>query len=457
MAVAASPGRRPPAPALIGAGLVAVAGLTLLLPSTAGYDPWAWLVWGREVAALDLDTTAGPAWKPLPVLITTLLAPLGDAAPGAWLVVARAGALAAVVLAGLLARRLAGGGRAGVLAAAAAAAVLVCVSGFARGAWLGFSEGLLVAALLGAMWLHLAGRRGPATAALVAAALLRPEAWLLAVAYGAWWAWRRHGRRGLVLAAAGALVVLACWLLPDLWGSGDLGRSGARARVAEPGQPALAGRPVLASLGGLAAMASWPVLLLAAAASVRVRRARPLALLGAGWAVVVALMAEAGFSGEQRYHMPAAAAAAVLAGVGVGAGARRLAARAGRAPVAAAAGALGAAALVLIAPAGRALAGDLAYDARLHGDLARAVAAAGGGERVRACGPLAAGRARFPVLAWHVGAPISAVSLVPRPGGVVFRSRLRAALDPAPVVRPGTPLVARAGTWEVYAACAPGR
>ena len=35
------------------------------------YDPWAWIIWGREVAHLDLVTTTGPSWKPLPVIFTT--------------------------------------------------------------------------------------------------------------------------------------------------------------------------------------------------------------------------------------------------------------------------------------------------------------------------------------------------------------------------------------------------
>ena len=52
-------------------------GRVAALPATLAYDAWAWLVWGREVGHLDLDTTGGPSWKPLPVLPTTVLAPLG--------------------------------------------------------------------------------------------------------------------------------------------------------------------------------------------------------------------------------------------------------------------------------------------------------------------------------------------------------------------------------------------
>src|SRR5262245_770793 len=104
----------------VGAACVAAAALTLLAPWAPTYDPWAWLSWGREVGSLDLDTTAGPAWKPLPVLVTSALAPFGDAAPALWLVLARAGGFFAVVLACKLAARLVGG-RSGWFAGATAA------------------------------------------------------------------------------------------------------------------------------------------------------------------------------------------------------------------------------------------------------------------------------------------------------------------------------------------------
>ena len=84
---------------LIG-GCLVLAALSLLLPSEPSYDPSAWLVWGRELAHFQLDTTGGPSWKPLPVAFTTLVAPLGELdrglPPALWLVVARAGALLAL-------------------------------------------------------------------------------------------------------------------------------------------------------------------------------------------------------------------------------------------------------------------------------------------------------------------------------------------------------------------------
>src|SRR5688500_17672941 len=88
--------RARPFTVVVGASF-ALAALSLLLPSTPSYDPWAWLIWGRELASGSLDTTAGPAWKPLPVLVTALLAPF-DAAPELWLLLARAAGVAAVLL-----------------------------------------------------------------------------------------------------------------------------------------------------------------------------------------------------------------------------------------------------------------------------------------------------------------------------------------------------------------------
>src|SRR5919108_2984867 len=103
----------------LAAACLALAALTLLLPWALAFDPWAWLVWGREVTRLELDTAGGPSWKPLPVVATTILSLAGGAAPALWLVVARAGGLLAIAGAAALAGRLAG-----TVAAAAAAAAM---------------------------------------------------------------------------------------------------------------------------------------------------------------------------------------------------------------------------------------------------------------------------------------------------------------------------------------------
>src|SRR4051794_5767044 len=51
---------------------VALAALSLIAPSQPTYDPWSWILWGREIAHGELSTTFGPSWKPLPVALTTL-------------------------------------------------------------------------------------------------------------------------------------------------------------------------------------------------------------------------------------------------------------------------------------------------------------------------------------------------------------------------------------------------
>lgn len=403
-------------------GMLVAAAASLLLPWAPGYDPLAWLVWGREAAALELDTTSGPAWKPLPVLATTLLAPAGEAAAALWVVLARAGALAALAAAGLLAARLAPA-RLRALAAAAAAVTLLLADGFLQGSALGYSEGLLVALALVAAERHLAGRPGQALALAGGAALLRPETWPFLALYGGWAFARRPGLRPLVVGLA--VAVPALWLGPELWGSGDLLRSSERARIPNPGAPALAERPFLATLGVFAGLLP------------------PLAL--------VAGMSELGYSGEARYLLPAAGPVAVLAGAGL---ARTLAAVPGPAPLAAAGGAaVLVLSLALAVPDVRRTAATLEHAAALHRDLGLAVEDAGGAERLLGCGPPYAGRYRFPAVAWRLGVPISRVALKPSSPGVVLRSRLTVASPADPDPPAGFALLADGGEWDVLASC----
>src|SRR3954466_12510810 len=122
---------------------LAVLGLTalsFLLPAAPTYDPWAWIIWGREIMHLDLDTVSGPSWKPLPVLFTAPFSLLGDSlAPSLWLLVARAGSLGALLVTFRLGARL-GGIAGGVLSAL----FLLCSPWLVRNALLGNSEGLLI-------------------------------------------------------------------------------------------------------------------------------------------------------------------------------------------------------------------------------------------------------------------------------------------------------------------------
>ena len=208
----------------IGAACVALAALSLLLPSAPTYDPMAWLIWGREIAHLGLSTTDGPSWKPLPVAFTTLFAPTGSAAPWLWLVVARSGGLIALAMSYRVAARLAGRA-AGLIAAAG----LALSHEWMRDSWLGNSEGVLLALLLLAVDRHLSERPRQALVLGFLAGLLRPEAWPFLGLYGLWlWVRRPALRRlGLVLAA----LTFVLWFVPEEIGSGDLLRASARARM----------------------------------------------------------------------------------------------------------------------------------------------------------------------------------------------------------------------------------
>ena len=245
-----------------------LAALSLLLPWALAFDPWSWLVWGREAGRFELDTAGGPSWKPLPVVATTLLALAGGAAPALWLILARAGGLLAVAGAAVLAGRLAGG------AAAATAAVAMALSEW----WLfntalGNSEGLLAAAALWAVVAQLAGRHRVALALVLGAALLRPEAWPFLGGY-ALWLWRT-GREPPGVLALALLPVPLLWFGPDVLGAGGaLGASSAARGTASPQSAVYADFPALEVLRDFAELLTIPALLAAAAGAALGGRSR---------------------------------------------------------------------------------------------------------------------------------------------------------------------------------------
>jgi hypothetical protein len=442
-------------------GCLALAALSLLLPSAPTYDPWAWLVWGREVVHLDLSTVGGPSWKPLPVLFTAPFSLFGGAAPDLWLVVSRAGALLAIAMAFRLARRLASPGNWGFAAGLAAAAALVTSTGFIRSMWPGYSEGLLIAFLLWAVESHLDGHRRRALVLGVIAALLRPESWLFVGAYGLWLAWRAPATRRLV-AACGA-AVLALWFLPELWGSGHLLRAAERANNPDPQSPAYAAHPAQEVVKEFGLALTWPLFALAGVAFgyALVRRGRDrdlpaLALAGGGvaWLALVAVMTEAGYSGNPRYLMPVTAVTCVLAGVGL---ARTLdlvpsPRRALVRGVIAVAVVAAVAAVIVDRPRVDAVTDGLRSDADLNHQLATVVARAGGPKAVLACGHPITGAYQVPALAWDLHVHTIRIGLGAPPPAVVFRADRSVRMPPVPR-QPPYHTIATAGRWQVYGAC----
>jgi hypothetical protein len=429
---------------------LALAGASLLLPSEPSYDPWAWLVWGRELAHGGLDTTGGPSWKPLPVAFTTVVARLEGLdqglPPALWMVVARAGALLALAMAFRLASRLAGGGIPGAVGGAVAAVALCLMPDWFQFVAHGSEAPLAVALMLWAIERHLDHRPGHVVVLGTLACLLRPELFPFLALY--WlWAWRTApGLRPLL---AGVLVLLPlAWIVPEWISAGNPLDGGKQARsepvwsLSHAEQPWLralervhnhAGLAVellaLVAVGGAIARRRWAVLVLAAAAVAEVG--------------VYLAMTEAGFSGNPRYVLPALTIASVLAGVGaaglVEGGAnlagrllrprRAIFSRAG--PVPSLAGGLAGLALVVVVgvPFVDKRARELRSEARqvgvrmdVHSDLARAVDEVGGPGSIAAFGTATANRALHSRLAWELGVPLDDVESV-TDHRVIFRSR----------------------------------
>ena len=286
-------GHPPHGVAVTVAACLAVAAASLVLPHEPVYDAWAWLVWGRELAGLEVDVSSGPSWKPLPVLLTALLSPAGDAAPALWLVLVRSAWLFGLVLAGALAYRLSADlPRPARIAGAAFAALSLLLLADAFTAWTrqgaaGMSEPLLVALVLGAIATALHGRARATLALGLLAALIRPEAWPLLVAFGLW-SWRAEPTLRPWLAAA-AVALPALWLGPELLSSGGAANAGERA-LRGGGEPLHELFEVFERVAVMPLLAVWPLAALAVAQP-RARAPRMLAAGAAGWIAVVVVLA----------------------------------------------------------------------------------------------------------------------------------------------------------------------
>jgi hypothetical protein len=499
----------------MGAAALIVASLSLLIPSTPSYDPWSWLVWGREVAHVNLQTTGGPTWKPLPVIFTTIFSLFGKAAPDLWLVVARAGALMAVGMVFKMCVRLTRQlavfddeeaprswiGPA-VLAGLVATFGLTFAGGFITSSALGYSEGLMTALVLIAVDRHLDGKHRQAFAVGFAAALDRPEIWLFWGPYGLWLFWKDPGARKLVIALFALIPVL--WFLPEYWGSGHFFRGVTRAHTPRSNSAAFANCPFctefakhawptvpsrtkgVAILAGLIAAAGlWRAYRAGGRAALSTPRRQAMAgiaiaaALGFGWWVVISVMTQIGFSGNDRYLILGAALVEIAGGVGFGWAAIELAralprwlgaARgrlAGSIGTWAVAGAIGACFLLLPSWIGglvhlRKIHKALVYQAHLRTDLAKAVAAAGGPSRVLRCGSVMTEGFQVPLVAWALGVhtlQIQAPPTGPPPPApnVIFRTRAQSNATPLPQLSDWPNVhfqrVAHVRTFSVYSNC----
>lgn len=465
---------------LVVAVCAAISLASLAVPATLAFDPWAWLVWGREIGRWTLDTVGGPSWKPLPVAATTVLAPLGSLAAPAYLVVARTGALLGVVVVARLAGRLGGP----VAAVLAAALLWLTPDGDPRflrlvleGHEAPWSAALAVAALVAL----LDRRPGWALTATWLLSLLRPEAWPFLLALVAWswapivapdlvrraridgmWSMRARGTvRWLGVAALVSIPLL--WFVPDWIGSGSPFHGAGTAQVLadEP----LGGRLVdsLATLAGSVPAPVWPL----AAVAVGLARCRgdriPVALAAAALAwsgLVVGMAAVAGYAALSRFFLPGAAVVVALGAAGTVELVRIVRAAEDRRVLVAALG-IGLVAIGLLVPRSVGLvdvADEVVERGRLEDDLDRTIEDAGGAAALRGCGAgvVTGGTLLRSAVAWKLALPLSDVVLrVPdRPAVLLLESPRAIELARA---RPGTVELAAGERWTAFAMrCEPG-
>jgi len=305
-------------------GLLVVSLLILLWAKTRpGFDPYGWLVWGRQTVAGNLDTNAAPSWKPLPYLFTAPYGLFGHYQLWLWMVTSLAVSLAGAVFAGRIAFRLTphdpDRGYAAWVAAGFAGAGYFGISSYWHYMLSAQSDPMIVALCLAAIDCHLHGRYRWAWVLGGLAALGRPEVWLFLGVYSLW-AWLRVKSMRWLIVVGIVLLVLLWFGIPALTSrspfvaaSNALG-SGRRLRSDR----------VFGTIGRFLDLNPTVMELTALLAVViaLIRRDRVTLALAAGvcaWVVVEIAFALHGWPGLGRYMFEPAGVLIALAGVGVGA------------------------------------------------------------------------------------------------------------------------------------------
>ncbi|HXD58090.1 MAG TPA: hypothetical protein VN606_09230 [Thermoleophilaceae bacterium] len=305
-----------PAVAVAG-GCLALAALSLLLSWRPTYDPWAWLVFGREVSDphLGFSTLAHTGWKPLAVLFTAPFGLFGSAAPFLWMIVPRAAGLASLALAYRLGSR-----SAGVVAGVVAAVALALSADWLRYMAGANIEPIAVACLLGAIELHLNGRRKWSFVLVTLVGLARPEIWPVVGLY-ALYLW--FSERSWWPLLVGIPVMLGLWILPDWAGSSELFHTFHSATISGEPTDILDSKFPAATLFrrslGILVAPVWIAALVGAVVAWRTRERTAVAVLAVAlaWSVVTIGGEAIGYPAVPRYLVEPAALCCVLAGIGV--------------------------------------------------------------------------------------------------------------------------------------------
>lgn len=312
----------------VGAGILLLSlGIVLWARTRPGFDPYGWLVWGRQTLKLALDTNAAPSWKPLPYLFTVPYALARHYQVYLWMTTAVAVSLSGLVFAGRIAYRLVAGDgaaaadararRAAWVAAGVAAVGLLLIDRYPHYIFTAQSDPMIVALCVGAIDMQLSRHYRWAFAMWWLASLGRPEVWPFLALY-ALWAWRTvPSMRRIII--GGGILLLALWFgipgitsrSPFVAGTNAIGSGRApHDKVTGTLDRFTALEPVTVSILALLAVA-WAVW----------RRHRTVLLLAGGvvlWVTVEVAFALHGWPALPRYMFEAAAAVAVLAGIAIG-------------------------------------------------------------------------------------------------------------------------------------------
>jgi hypothetical protein len=451
----------------------------VVLPTVPSYDPWSWVVWGREVTDphLSFIVNGGPSWKPLPMIFTTIYGLFGGAAPTLWVITARIGGLLGLWGTWRLTNRLVGGGWLGACAGVLAAAGIV-LTGLLDQDWYyyflhGTSEVVLIGATVWAVDRLLDGHHTQAYLLACAAGLIRPEWWPFIGLYAIWLWFREPSFRSpwmRLLLIAGLVAQPFGWFVPP-W--------------ITTGQPFLAaqhaadynghlGSDVLRSIvtRGIRDQVLPAIILAVVAVVVGWVRDRDKVVVGiaagaiAYWVVVVGETLD-GYPGLERFFLPAASLVCVLAGVG----AARLAQLAGglvrglRTPIAATVMVAITAICIPFSTAQLAVAKGDQRNATdgvwLLNELTKAVAAVGGKTGVLPCKSsfTAVNHSAQTALAWKLGVTLQRVGTAMAAPGVDFIGPHSAQIGGPAAVDPRlthAQTLAVVGPWRVVRLTTPG-
>ncbi|HWF75037.1 MAG TPA: hypothetical protein VG186_16935 [Solirubrobacteraceae bacterium] len=467
-------------PTLIALAVCLAAGFitAFTLPTIPSYDPFAWVVWGRELAHHIIGphepfiSGGGPSWKPFPVIFTTIFGFFGSAAPKLWVGFARAGGFFGLFVAYRLASRLTASERwrlAGPIAGLIAAFGIFLTTEWTHYMWRGTSEPMVITTTLFAIERHLAGRRMTAFLSGVALALMRPEAAFFVGVYALWLFYRDRRVKNALLLLAGLALIPIGWVVPPWIASGQPFLSSTHAQLYNGH---LGAHPQLEVLKRATNLSVWPVMIAALAVTLLAVRKRDwltvtLAGTGLAYVAVVELMTFDRYPGLERFMLPAAAVAAVLAGVAV----TRFALFAGGGLASLA---LAAVLVAISVPffAGRVAAAQpehhiTAQAVKIYNEMVSAVHKAGGKAAVFPC-PSSRAAVNHSVqtsLAWALDAPLTHIYTVTyvnttlrHPSVAFFAPRNKITGGAPKVLQYGLKgkLIARAGIWKVLRVTRPG-